>query len=201
MLPWSGGLEAKLLLLKYRKQATLIAITRDRDTGSVWEDPGTGRPRIDYDTSAFDTEHAVEGLVANAKLLYVTGATEIRAHVQGLPAFIRDRSAASKSDTKDPEFADKAFGAWVGQLRKIGNTPGPTVSWSCAHQMGSCRMGKTAADGAVDARGAAWGRKGLYVADSSVFPSASGVNPMVTTMAVADWIASKVDEDIRADGE
>ena len=29
----------------------------------------------------------------------------------------------------------------------------------------------------------------LYVADASCFPSASGVNPMVTTLAIAEWIS------------
>jgi choline dehydrogenase-like flavoprotein len=44
-------------------------------------------------------------------------------------------------------------------------------------------------DGVVDPTGQVWGTKGLYVADASVFPSASGVNPMVTNMAISDWIS------------
>lgn len=197
MLPWSGGLEAKLLLLKYRNQASFISLTRDRDTGSVFEDPKTGRPRIDYDTSAFDCEHAVEGLVALAKVCYVTGATELRAHVQGLEAFAPSRDAA-KAEGKDPEFADEAFAAWLARLRKLGNGPAPALSWSSAHQMGSVRMGATEAQGAVDGKGKAWGREGLFVADSSVFPSASAVNPMITVMAIADWVSRNVDKELRA---
>ena len=44
----------------------------------------------------------------------------------------------------------------------------------------------------VDERGKVWGVEGLYVADASVFPSASGVNPMVTNMAISDWISRGV---------
>jgi choline dehydrogenase-like flavoprotein len=32
----------------------------------------------------------------------------------------------------------------------------------------------------------------LYVVDASVFPSASGVNPMVTNMAISDWTSRNI---------
>ena len=35
-----------------------------------------------------------------------------------------------------------------------------------------------------------------YVADASVFPSASGVNPQITVMAIADWIANGIAEEL-----
>ena len=47
-------------------------------------------------------------------------------------------------------------------------------------------------EGVVDPTGRVWGTEGLYVADASVFPSASGVNPMVTNMAISDWISRGV---------
>jgi choline dehydrogenase-like flavoprotein len=50
-------------------------------------------------------------------------------------------------------------------------------------------MSSTASTGVVDPSGKVWGTEGLYVADASVFPSASGVNPMVTNMAISDWIS------------
>ena len=51
--------------------------------------------------------------------------------------------------------------------------------------------------GVVDPKGKVWGTEGLYIADASVFPSASGVNPMVTVMAIADWIARGIAEELR----
>jgi choline dehydrogenase-like flavoprotein len=53
-------------------------------------------------------------------------------------------------------------------------------------------------EGVVDEKGRVWDTDNLYVADASVFPSASGVNPMITIMAIADWISRGVDADLRA---
>jgi choline dehydrogenase-like flavoprotein len=55
--------------------------------------------------------------------------------------------------------------------------------------MGTCRMSAKEKDGVVDPQGKVWGTEGLYVTDASVFPSASGVNPMVTNMAISDWVS------------
>lgn len=63
--------------------------------------------------------------------------------------------------------------------------------------MGSNRMSVRPQDGVVDPKGRVWGTENLYVADASVFPSASGVNPMVTNMAVSDWISRGVVRELR----
>lgn len=60
------------------------------------------------------------------------------------------------------------------------------------HQMASCRMGASARTSVVDAEHRVWGIRGLYVADASVFPSASGVNPMLTVMAIAHRAARAI---------
>jgi choline dehydrogenase-like flavoprotein len=57
-----------------------------------------------------------------------------------------------------------------------------------AHQMGSCQMGTRPSKSAVDPRGRVWGTQGLYVADASVFPTASGVNPMVRLLSVSRYL-------------
>jgi choline dehydrogenase-like flavoprotein len=61
-----------------------------------------------------------------------------------------------------------------------------------AHQMGTCRMGSDPAAAVCDARGAVFGIDGAYVADASLFPASSGVNPMVTIMTLARLVAKGI---------
>jgi long-chain-alcohol oxidase len=51
--------------------------------------------------------------------------------------------------------------------------------------MGSARMG----DSVCDPTGQTWGVRDLYVCDCSAFPTATGVNPMVTIEALAHMTA------------
>jgi len=53
-------------------------------------------------------------------------------------------------------------------------------------------MAATPERGVVDPRGGVWGTEGLFVVDASVFPGACAVNPMVTVLAVAEWVSGKV---------
>jgi long-chain-alcohol oxidase len=51
-------------------------------------------------------------------------------------------------------------------------------------------MGDTPQDSATNPQGEAWELKNLYVMDGSSFPSASGVNPMISIEAIAHRNAS-----------
>jgi long-chain-alcohol oxidase len=53
------------------------------------------------------------------------------------------------------------------------------------HQMGTARMGASPELSACDWDGALWDAPQVVVCDGSTFPTASGVNPMVTISAVA----------------
>jgi choline dehydrogenase-like flavoprotein len=193
---WNSGLDFKLQALKFRHMSGFFSIARDRDTGRIYPDPVSRAPRIEYTPSAFDRAHIMEGLVALAKMCYVTGATEIHACIQGVKPFIRDQDVAPSPEDIDPGVTDPRFAAWIAELKRIGNKP-PIGTFGCAHQMGSNRMSATEKDGVVDAKGKVWGTEGLYVSDASVFPSASGVNPMVTNMAISDWISRGVSKELR----
>jgi cholesterol oxidase len=57
---------------------------------------------------------------------------------------------------------------------------------SAPHNLGGCRMGRSAAEGVVDAGGRVFGYPGLHVLDGAIIPGAVGVNPSHTIAAVAE---------------
>lgn len=183
-------MDFKMSSLRYRHMDAFFSMPRDRDTGYIYPDPKTGRPRISYTPSAFDRAHALEGIIALARICYVMGAEEIRPFYSKAEPFLRKKSEMGSE-------AERArFERWLAQLRAAGNPT--TEPWGCAHQMGTCRMSRSEEEGVVDTKGKVWGVEGLYVADASVFPSASGVNPMLTNMAISDSIAHGIASDLEA---
>lgn len=183
-LDWNGGLQFKLDAARMKHMTGYISIVRDRDPGRVYPDPVDGRARFQYTPSKFDKKNILEGLIALSKIQYVEGALEIFTVIPGMRPFIRAPSAEPANDgINDPKFQ-----TWLNEVRAKG-FPSPESLFVSAHQMGTSRMSARASDGVVDPQGKVWGTEGLFVADASVFPSASGVNPMVTNMAISDWIS------------
>ncbi|KAG8528919.1 uncharacterized protein KY384_006608 [Bacidia gigantensis] len=194
---WRGGLDYKDMCTKLPWITCHLSLVRDRDSGRVYPDPVSGDPRFVYTPSAFDRKHMLEGIIAGAKIAYVEGAKEIWLCHANMPVFVRPPTA----DDEDSEGVNNpAFQAWLDQLKKVGLPVGSTA-FGTAHQMGTCRMAASPKDGVVDPTGRVWGTEGLYVADASVLPSASGVNPMVTTMALSDWISRGVAREMRQERE
>ncbi|TAQ85176.1 hypothetical protein B7494_g6507 [Chlorociboria aeruginascens] len=190
-----NGLAFKAMALKYRHMNLFISIARDRDTGRIYPDPILGVPRIAYTPSEFDRNNIMEGMIALAKICYIEGATEIHPAVQGIDPFIREPVATE--DGHDLGVEDPRFKAWLAEVRHVGNKP-PTGTFAAAHQMGTNRMSARPQDGVVDPKGKVWGTEGLYISDASVFPSASGVNPMITNMAISDWISRGITKELRS---
>ena len=176
-----------------------FSLARDRDVGRVCPDPTDARrARVRYTTSAFDRGNVLEGVLRTAEIAYVMGALEVLPCLPGVEAFVR-RKVQNKGDGKDErddDDDDARFQTWLSSLRQRGITSSDPCTLGSAHQMGTCRMSSTAQTGVVDPRGKVWGVQNLYVADASVFPSASGVNPMVTTMGIADWISRGIARDL-----
>ena len=154
---------------------TLIGILlRDRSAGRVRIDRG-GTPLIDYALSAYDQRHVRTALVAAARILQAAGAREIStSHYRALTW----RSGASLDE-------------WATRVERAGYGVREMVygSW---HQMGTCRLGPSS-DAAVNPLGEVHGIQNAFVADGSLFPTASGVNPMLSIAALGYQVAQQVD--------
>ncbi|KAK0658213.1 Long-chain-alcohol oxidase FAO2 [Lasiodiplodia hormozganensis] len=185
--PWIGGLEYKDFVPRMKHMVGYISLARDRDTGRVYPDPIDGRCRVSYPLSWFDRKSILEGVIGLAKLQYAAGASEIITTVSGCPSF--KRIETGEEDVEG--INNKRFQEWLKEIRRV-NLPHPETLFMSAHQMGTCRMGTSPKTSVVDPEGKVWGTEGLYVADASVFPSASGVNPMVTVMGIANWLSRNI---------
>jgi choline dehydrogenase-like flavoprotein len=80
---------------------------------------------------------------------------------------------------------------FLGEIAARGIVPNRLPLYS-AHQMGSCRLGSDRRTSVADPFGQVHGVRGLFVADASGFPSASGVNPMLSVMALAYRVAQRI---------
>jgi hypothetical protein len=103
----------------------------------------------------------------------------------------RGRCAANAGDPR-AQRDRLATPRFERELHRRAEARTPIALFS-AHQMGTARMGASPADpstgsgqaGAIDAEGRVYGVEGLVVTDASAFPTASGVNPMLTIMALS----------------
>ena len=58
--------------------------------------------------------------------------------------------------------------------------------------MGSCRMGADPGESVADGRGELHDTKGVWIGDASAFPTAPGVNPMISIMSLAHRTAANI---------
>jgi choline dehydrogenase-like flavoprotein len=149
---------------------------RDTSTGRVLLDR-EGSPRVRWRLNAADEGRLAAGLAAAGEVLAAAGAGEVFS--------LHRRRLAFRPGAPD------AHRAWAEATRRAGLAGGRVALFSY-HQMGSCRIGVDPATSAVDPDHQAHEVEGLYVADASLFPTASGVNPMLSVMALAHRAAGRV---------
>jgi len=174
--PWRGGRQHHELMGALAHTSPLAALVRDRDGGEV-RVGRDGEPVVRWRLSDYDAAHMRTGLEGAARILETAGAERIysshaklvsyRPRVDGdLARFMRDADAA-------------------------GYGPGQ-CQYGSFHLMGTARMGGTPATSACAPTGETWDVRDLYVCDGSSFPSASGVNPMISIESIAHMTASGI---------
>jgi choline dehydrogenase-like flavoprotein len=175
-LGWDGGTTFKQDMANLRHSAAHICLGRDRYGGRVTVGKQSGQPVIHYDLHDYDRKHLIKAAQESVRLHYEAGAERITfIHNQPLQ-FYRD-----KKDNIDTFIANIAQQKWGSNWLTLFS----------AHQMGTCRMGGTK-DYPVDPSGAFRGVRNLWVADASLFPAASGTNPMLSVQALAYYVAQQI---------
>ena len=165
--PWEGAEEHRRLMGDLARTSLVAVIPRDA---------GAGRVRVGRDGGAIatyrlgkdDARRLARGIDGAARILAAAGAREIfTAHAR----------------------LQRWSGAFPADALRFGPGRGALYSF---HLMGSARMGAEPASAAANALGETWDVRNLVVADGSAFPTASGVNPMVTIEAIAHLNATRL---------
>lgn len=180
--PWRGGSHHDELMQALPHTTPIGALLRDRDGGEVRVGKD-GQPVVRYHLSDFDAKHMRTGLEGAAKIHEAAGARRIF-------------SSHAKWVSYDPG-SDGDISRFMADADAAGYGAGQ-LSMGSFHIMSSARMGGSPATSACNPDGETWDVENLVVADGSAFPSASGVNPMISIEAIAHMNARKLAERLGA---
>ncbi len=168
----SFGEEHLAIMKNYRTLATMYAMLKDEGRGTIGLGEG-GRPVIDYRLGAREKELTLRGLKEIARIYFAAGARSVTT-LHSTPRTLRHADEIERLDDI------------VGELR-----PNDMAMFS-AHPQGSCRMHADRRLGPINGLGESHDLRNLFVADASVFPTALGVNPQITIMALATRQANEI---------
>jgi choline dehydrogenase-like flavoprotein len=172
-LPWRSGRRHFQMMSELRFSAPVGIIVRDRDEGEV-RVGRDGRPIVRYRLSDRDARHLRAGIEGGAQILEAAGAQHIWS-----------------AQTAMPEYRPGANGGrerFMADVDAAGFAPGQ-VALGSFHIMGSARMGGSPATSACTPAGETWDVRNLFVVDGSTFPTACGVNPMISIESTAHMVS------------
>jgi long-chain-alcohol oxidase len=169
VLPWREPQQYRSLLEKLSHVSAIGVLLRDRDGGRVTIDR-EGHPVSHYALSRFDRSHLRRGFIGAARILEAAGARQIFSPHAKWCCYEPGRRGSLDTFTRAMDSA-----RWrSGRLALFS-----------FHIQGTARLGGSPKSSATNPEGQVWEARNLYVMDSSSFPSASGVNPMISIEAIA----------------
>ncbi len=172
--PWWDSAGHREIMTQCDRTAAFLAIVRDRGTGRV--DVGRdGAVTVRYAPGAQERELMRRASLELARLHRAAGAERIVPLVT-------------------PPLEWRTGQPFDPYLQRLEARPieANRVLLFTAHQMSSCRIGHSPRSSVADPDGQVHGIRGLYVTDSSAMPTASGVNPVLSLMALAHRTATRM---------
>jgi choline dehydrogenase-like flavoprotein len=131
-----------------------------------------GVDRVNFTMTKRDLEAARKACALIARMLFDAGAREVWPGIYGVPSVLRS----------------------IDDVRHIDDAPLEPRSYNfiATHLFGAARMGTDPRTSVVDPDFQVHGVDGLFVVDSSVFPTNLGVNPQHTIMAMSRLAATRL---------
>jgi choline dehydrogenase-like flavoprotein len=163
------GPELIRLAESYDHVASFGFLVEDSSTGSVRN--VMGQPVIQYWLNDKDVSHIKRGMDVLAQVFFAAGARRVHTGISGFDVL---------------ESPDD-----LAALRRANIRPWD-LDVSAYHPLGTARMGSDPASSVVGADHQLHDTQGLYVVDGAAVPSAIGVNPQITIMALATRAAEKI---------
>jgi choline dehydrogenase-like flavoprotein len=170
-LPGFGG-EHFRFMKSFDHTAGLLVLLHDQSSGNVRPGSSPSRPEIRYSLQEEDRRRLAQGLAHSAELLFAGGARRVF-----VPYWV---------DPLEIEPGDP-----LGAIEERGVREGE-ISISATHPQSTCAMGSDPSKSVVNALGESHDVSGLFLADTSVFPTSLGAPPQITTAALADRTAHHI---------
>jgi choline dehydrogenase-like flavoprotein len=167
----SMGLDHKRMMQNYNRYTMAGIMSRDDAVGKVLISYN-GNPKVIYNLSEQTIDDMARGMSILSRMWFNIGAKAV------VTSHIDAYEIGTKADI--PKLKDA-----------VRNNPDGLMLGS-AHPQGGNRMGENENECVVDSNCKVFGFDNLYVCDASVFPTALGVNPQLTVMALATITANKI---------
>ena len=189
-LAWQTPLQHKLMMARLSHMANSIVICRDQTPGRVRID-SRGRPNIQYQLGAREADMLLQGVSKVAQIHEAAGAEAIVGPHQELTVWERNCTGILGEVPNRSKTVQELNAAIIGLGARANH-----LSLFSAHQMSTCRLAADDHAGPVDLVGQFRGIRNLFVCDGSLLPTSTGVNPMISIMGAAHWVAQRICEQI-----
>lgn len=186
IMPWSSGLQFKLITMFYKHYGVFLGFARDHCTEQNYVTiDKEGNPKVFYQLLMKDEKQVMKGLEMQLRFLFESNAKFL---------FIGHSKNAWYYNNSQKDGKAKAKEAFEKYLKEVWDEGiiKNTVTLFSAHQMSSCRMSASTENGPTSPTGELYECDNLFLADGSVLPTSLGINPMITIEAMSHMISKNV---------